>query len=116
VVLIRYLECSGHEERIDHRSHAERGLDEQPTIHEGVAARVMEQKDIVSDRCELNRQIKANNALLKVLKAQVKKLTELVKGDVAAIAEAMENLRQKMIIFCYQLLHIKDGMRRLGKR
>lgn len=26
------LERSGHEERVDHRSHAERGLDEQPTI------------------------------------------------------------------------------------
>lgn len=34
----RYLERYGHEERIDHRSHAERGLDEQPTIHEGVFA------------------------------------------------------------------------------
>ncbi|WP_343277377.1 MobQ family relaxase, partial [Ligaoa zhengdingensis] len=29
-----FLERSGREERIDHRSHAERGLDEQPTIHE----------------------------------------------------------------------------------
>ncbi len=27
------LEQAGHEERIDHRSHAERGPDEQPTIH-----------------------------------------------------------------------------------
>jgi len=109
----RYLECFGHEERIDHRSHAERGLDEQPTIHEGVAARALEQKGIVSDRivsdrCELNRQIKADNALLRTLKAQVKKLTELVKGGVAAIAEAMENLRQKMIIFRYQVLHIRS--------
>ena len=39
----RYLERSGHEERIDHRSHAERGLLEQPTVHEGVVARAMEQ-------------------------------------------------------------------------
>jgi len=100
------LERFGREERIDHRSHAERGLDEQPTIHEGVAARAMEKKGLVSDRCELNRQIKADNALLRALKAQVKKLTDLVKGGVAVIAEAMENLRQKMIIFRYQVLHI----------
>jgi len=110
----RYLERSGHEERIDHRSHAERGLDEQPTIHEGVAARAMEQKGIVSDRCELNRQIKADNALLRTLKAQVKKLTELVKGGVATIAEAMENLREKMIIFRYQILHIRSERSRIS--
>ncbi len=38
----RYLERTGHEERIDHRSHAERGLLERPTVHEGVVARAME--------------------------------------------------------------------------
>jgi len=103
------LERSGYEERIDHRSYVERGLDEQPTIHEGVAARAMEKKGIVSDRCELNRQIKADNALLRALKAQVKKLTELVKGGVAFFAETLENLRKNMIIFRYQLLHIGAG-------
>ena len=108
------LERFGREERIDHRSHAERGLDEQPTIHEGVAARAMEKKGLISDRCELNRQIKADNALLRVLKAHVKKLTDLVKGGVAAITEAMENLRQKMIIFRYQVLHIGAEKERLS--
>ena len=56
------------DERIDHRSHADRGLDEQPTIHEGVTARALEKHGIVSDRCELNWQIKADNALLRELK------------------------------------------------
>ena len=37
-----YLERTGHEERIDHRSHAERGLLERPTVHEGVVVRAME--------------------------------------------------------------------------
>ena len=55
----RHLETAGHEERIDHRSHADRGLTEQPTIHEGVVARALEKKGVVSERCELNRQIKA---------------------------------------------------------
>ena len=41
----RHLERAGQEERIDHRSHAERGLDEWPTIHEGVVARALEKKD-----------------------------------------------------------------------
>ena len=105
----RCLERFGRDERIDHRSHTERGLDEQPTIHEGVAARVMEKKGIVSDRCELNRQIRADNTLLSELKTLVKKLVDAVKNTIPIIAEAMETVRQKMIIFRYQLLHIKSG-------
>ena len=108
-VVNRYLERFGYEERVDHRSHAERGLDEQPTIHEGVAARALEQKGIISDRCELNRQIKADNALLRELKSLVKKLMDAVKSSVPAIAETMETVRQKMIVFRYQLLHIGAG-------
>ena len=105
----RFLERAGIQDRVDHRSHAERGLDEQPTIHEGVAARALEQKGIISERCELNRQIKADNALLRELKSLVKKLMDAVKNTVPAIAEAMETVRQKMIIFRYQLLHIGAG-------
>lgn len=102
----RYLEQYGHDARIDHRSHAERGLTEQPTIHEGVVARALEKKGIVFDRCELNRQIKADNALLRELKDTVKKLLKAVKNSVPEIAEAMEKLRGNMIIFKYQLLHL----------
>ena len=64
----RFLERYGFDERVDHRSNAARGLDEQPTVHEGVIARALEKKGIVSDRCELNRQIKRDNALLRELK------------------------------------------------
>jgi hypothetical protein len=103
------LERQGREERIDHRSHAARGLDEQPTIHEGVTARALERQGIVSDRCELNRQIKADNALLRELKAQVKKLTQAIQNTVPALAEAMESLRAKMILFRYQLRRIDLG-------
>ena len=70
----RCLERAGREERIDHRSNAARGLDEIPTIHEGVAAQALERKGIISERCELNRQIRADNALLRELKAEIKKL------------------------------------------
>ena len=105
----RFLERAGSQERVDHRSHAERGLDEQPTIHEGVVARALEQKGVVSDRCELNRQIKADNAFLWELKSLVKKLIDAAKNAVPAIAEAMETVRQKLIIFRYHLLHIGAG-------
>ena len=111
----RHLERAGREERIDHRSNAARGLDEIPTIHEGVAAQALELKGIISDRCELNRQIKADNALLRELKSAVRKLMDAVKDTVPALAEAMEKLRENMIIFRYQLNHIAKGKRSMRK-
>ena len=109
----RHLERTGHEERIDHRSHAERGLLERPTVHEGVVARAMEKKGIISDRCELNRQIKADNALLRELRGQVKKLAQAVKNTIPALAETMENLRKNLLLFCYQLGYLRKGKERL---
>ena len=108
-----YLERAGREERIDHRSNAARGLDEIPTIHEGVTAQALERKGIISDRCEINRQIKADNALLRELKAAVRKLGQTVKNTIPAIAEAMEKLRANMIVFRYQLRHIGRGRQRM---
>ena len=110
----RHLERTGHEERIDHRSHAERGLLERPTVHEGVVARAMEKKGIISDRCELNRQIKADNALLRELRGQVKKLAQAVKNTIPALAETMENLRKNLLLFCYQLGYLRKGKERLN--
>ena len=110
-----YLECAGRAERIDHRSNAARGLDEQPTIHEGVTARALERKGIIADRCEINRQIRADNALLRELKAEIKKLTALVARTVPAIAEGLEKLRSRVLIFCYQLSHIRGGKSHIQK-
>ena len=111
----RHLERAGREERIDHRSNAARGIDEIPTIHEGVTAQALERKGIISDRCEINRQIKADNALLRELKAAVKKLGQTVKNTLPVIAEAMEKLRSHVLIFCYQLSHIRSGKSHIQK-
>lgn len=101
----RVLECYGINERIDHRSFAERGLTEQPTIHEGVSARMMEKKGLVAERCEINRQIREDNKLLKELKKQVDKLTKAVKESIPAIAETLEKIHAHLIIMQYHLLH-----------
>ena len=111
----RHLERAGREERIDHRSNAARGLDEIPTIHEGAAAQALERRGIISDRCELNRQIKADNTLLRELKAEIKKLAALVARTVPAIAEGLEKLRSRVLIFCYQLSHIRGGKTHIQK-
>lgn len=110
-----HLERAGREERIDHRSNAARGLDEIPTIHEGVTARALQRKGMIADRCEINRQIKVDNALLRELKAEIKKLTALVARAVPAIAEGLEKLRSRVLIFCYQLSHIRGGKSHIQK-
>lgn len=54
----RYLQKANVNERIDHRSYKDRGIDQIPTVHEGYAARRMEQDGQISYRCEQNRRIK----------------------------------------------------------
>ena len=104
----RCLEQAGYEARIDHRSHAERGFDEKPTIHEGVSARKMEAAGHVSERCEINRQIRADNALIRRLKTAVQKLKSAIETTIPALASAMEAVRQNIIVFNYGLLHIRS--------
>ena len=96
----RYLERAGREERIDHRSNAARGLDEIPTIHEGVAAQALERKGIISDRCELNRQIKEKSKERKALVAEKKELPiyhvkhhKALALRIAELTEELEELR-----------------------
>ena len=92
-------------ERVDCRSLAERGIDEQPTIHEGVTARIIEQRGGVSERCEINRQIRADNILLRKLKTLVKTLEGVVKKTIPAIAAALEGIRDKLIFTQYEIKH-----------
>ena len=61
------------------RSFADQGITEQPTIHEGYIAQNMEKKGMIADRCEINRQIRADNQMLRELKTQVSKLAQAVK-------------------------------------
>ena len=103
----RHLERMGETARIDHRSHAARGLPELPTVHEGVTARTMERKGCTADRCELNRQIKADNAFLRELRRQMERIAKAVLDTIPAIARALESLRQKLLMLQYQILHYR---------
>ena len=92
------LEHKGLDERIDHRSHAERGLEDQPTI---------------PDRCELNRQIKADNAMLRLLRVTVEKLTAAFENTAAGIAAALEAARERIIISTYGIRHTINRLNRM---
>ena len=105
----KYLWQAGVEETISHRSHKDRGIDEQPTVHEGVAARVLGRNGIISDRCELNRQIREDNSLLRTLKETIQKLALVVRSTVPALARAIETVRQEVLMSCYQLNLIRSG-------
>lgn len=105
-IVNKYLERSGLDERVDHRSFAERGIDAIPTIHEGVIARALERKGITAERCEINRQIRADNEVL-AGQAQV--------FDADAIAAALEEIIAQMISVRYRLLFIDKQNTRIKK-
>ncbi|MCQ5056397.1 MobA/MobL family protein, partial [Agathobaculum butyriciproducens] len=69
------------ENQIDHRSFKRQGIERIPTIHEGYAAKQMERRGLVSERMELNREIKRLNQIISKLKDTVlgigKRLMEL---------------------------------------
>ena len=103
----KHLELAKSESRIDHRSHKARGIDEQPTIYEGISARIIEKKGSVSERCELNRQIKADNHVLREIKATIKKLLETAAHTISSLANALEKLRSTMI-HCRYVIKFTD--------
>ena len=63
----------------------------------------MEKKGIISDRCELNRQIKTDNAMLRELKDLVAMLTDLIADAASSITDQLTKLREKLIVICYQI-------------
>lgn len=68
------------EHQIDHRSFADQGRDEEPTIHEGYEARAIEAKGGTSERCEYNREVKENNGLLEQIRQALREiLAELAR-------------------------------------
>nr|WP_325216637.1 MobA/MobL family protein [uncultured Oscillibacter sp.] len=79
----RALEAAGRPERIDHRSYKRQGVDKIPSIHMGVAASQMERKGIQTEKGNVNRQIAADNKLLKELKARVTRIYNWSKEQAA---------------------------------
>lgn len=87
----RYLD---QENRIDHRSYARQGIDQEPTIHEGIVARDMEMNGKTAERCQINREIRERNSLLKQLKDVAVELTKLVTEKARDIYERLKRLKR----------------------
>lgn len=83
----RHLERHGHEERIDHRSHAARGIDNEPTVHVGYAGQEIAARGAQSDRMDALQAILSRNEIRVEIKA--------IDGELADLALADELARQK---------------------
>ena len=91
-----YLAQNNRPERIDHRSYERQGIDQIPTVHVGVSATQMEKKGIVTERGELNRNIKAANRILREIRRLVRGLKDWIaelKERKAALLEALTEAR-----------------------
>ena len=91
-----FLERNDCPERIDHRSYERQGIDQLPTVHVGVSATQMEKKGIVTERGELNRNIKAANRILREIRRLVRGLKDWIaelKERKAALLEALAEAR-----------------------
>ena len=85
----KYLEKYGQE--IDHRSYERQGIDRIPTIHEGYMSKKMEQQGAVSDRAEINREIKKANEEIHILSLLLEKIGRLK----IAFKNAIDRIRQR---------------------
>jgi hypothetical protein len=74
------------DERVDHRSFATRGIEDQPTVHLGPAGKAIERRDARSDRSALNDDITARNHQLDEL------VQELATLDASIAAEEERQL------------------------
>lgn len=104
VIVNKAQEKQGIEDRVDCRSYLDRGLEQKPTIHEGYHARKLEKMGVISDKCELNRQIRYDNKLINQLKKHTQKLIDAIKENIPNIAEVLETLKNNMIILQYKIL------------
>lgn len=105
----RWADCCNkylaREKQLDHRSYERQGLMQLPTVHEGYAARLMEQRGSASDRCRLNRDIRLYNHIT-LLHQKLKQELKLLKQEMAKKKEPdFRELRMDGCRLAEKLLH-----------
>ncbi len=91
----RILEREGFDERIDHRSLSDQGIDREPTTHVGPNAKEMEDRGSPSDRAQQNRDIKAANKMMDRLKKELaESQTRLIQLRRQRSGERMEEIQK----------------------
>lgn len=80
------------DKQIDHRSYERQGKEMEPTIHEGVAARQMEAKGRIAERCDINREIRERNSIRREIRRLAREITETVTEIARRIYERIKKL------------------------
>jgi hypothetical protein len=96
--------------RVDHRSFAERGIEQEPTTHLGPAATEIERRGEPSDRGDINRDAQQANALIEerqALDTAVEKERERISSPPITREDAQERMREAAAPF-------DDAIRRRG--
>ena len=115
----RWADCCNkylaREQQIDHRSYERQRVTQLPTVHEGYAARLMEQRGTVSDLCQRNRDIRLYNHIA-VLYQKSKQELKLLEQEIAKAKEPdFRELRLDGCRLAEELLH-KYGNKWAEKR
>ena len=74
------LERAGLDERVDHRSFKDRGIERVPSEHLGVEAAAMERRGEKTGRGDRNREVSERNQRIEALQAESSELAEAIAG------------------------------------
>ena len=85
----RYLEMVNSPVRVDLRSYEKQGLDIIPTVHMGAAVTQMERRGIQTNIGNLNRDIKAANRMMSVIRNTIQNLREWISDILEARKELL---------------------------
>lgn len=115
----RWADCCNkyldREQQLDHRSYERQGITQLPTVHEGYAARLMEQRGTVSDLCQRNRDIRIYNQITALYRKSTQEF-KLLEQEIAKAKEPdFRELRMDGCRLAEELLH-KYGNKWAEKR
>ena len=90
------LEFRNLPQRVDHRSYVRQGIEQIPTVHMGVAATQMERRGLATEKSAVNREIAAQNRLLKEIKARITRLYNWSKQQATAQPEPKQSIWEQL--------------------
>lgn len=90
------LEFRNLPQRVDHRSYVRQGIEQISIVHMGVAATQMERRGLNTEKGAVNREISAQNRLLKEIKARITRLYNWSKQQAAALPEKKPSIWEQL--------------------
>lgn len=110
-IVNKHLELAGQAERVDHRSNKERGIDQIPTVHLGVAATAMERRGERTELGDKNRAIALENQSIIDMKELEKQIiiTTQERDELVKTTQTTQTLDEIIKNMDTQNVKNKDG-------